>query len=34
LLREQKPEEFSNGSTYCKSCEAARISERRRLVAA
>ena len=29
-LREQEPEEFSNGSTYCKSCEAARIAERRR----
>ena len=25
-----EPEEFSNGSTYCKSCEAARIAERRR----
>jgi hypothetical protein len=33
-LREQEPEEFSNGSTYCKSCEAARIAERRRRVTA
>ncbi len=32
--RDQELEEFSNGSTYCKSCEAERIAERRRRVAA
>jgi hypothetical protein len=33
-LREQEPAEFSNGSTYCKSCEAERIADRRRKAAA
>jgi len=33
-VREQEPDEFSNGSTYCKACEAERIAERRRRVAA
>ena len=36
-LREQEPEEFGNGCSYCRSCESARVSEayhRRKALAA